>query len=253
MVAALVWSVTWTAPPDNRHASHVSSVPKPRSRSAAPGVLASSHATLVADWFGASDSPWSALATMHSVTVRRSCQPSAGPTGVAGHPVPHHGRGPLVGDADGGDRAGARPAPPGPRRSPRPPPLRRRTRPGPGRACRGGSPVARCRRWRGSSSTMAARSDVVPTSITSTVLTGAPDRSGGSLAHDPSCCRSWAGTNPRWRRRWPSTPPSSPASATTLRLKKMANQCTSLPGPGARARTRLGRRGRWRWRRRCRG
>ena len=37
--------------------------------------------TLVADWFGASARPCSALAVMQSSTVRRSCQPSAGPIG----------------------------------------------------------------------------------------------------------------------------------------------------------------------------
>ena len=37
-------------------------------------------------------------------TVRRSCQPSAGPDGLAGRPVPHDRRRPLVGDADGLDR-----------------------------------------------------------------------------------------------------------------------------------------------------
>ncbi len=44
--------------------------------------------------------------TRHSPTVRRSCQPSAGPDRLAGGPVPHDRRGPLVGDADGVDRTG---------------------------------------------------------------------------------------------------------------------------------------------------
>ena len=46
-----------------------------------PSTWSSSQASLVADWFGARPSPCSALATMHSPTVRRSCQPSAGPIG----------------------------------------------------------------------------------------------------------------------------------------------------------------------------
>ena len=46
-----------------------------------PATWSSSQASLVADWFGASARSCSALAMMHSPTVRRSCQPSAGPIG----------------------------------------------------------------------------------------------------------------------------------------------------------------------------
>ena len=81
VTAALEWSVTCSAPSESNHATQESTVPKHRSRSAAPGVLASSQAIFVADWFGASGSPCSILAMMHSPTVRRSCQPSAGPIG----------------------------------------------------------------------------------------------------------------------------------------------------------------------------
>ena len=75
------WSVTWTAPPDSSTRARCR---RCRSRGRGRGrrrVLSSSHATLVADWFGASARPCSALAVMHSTTVRRSCQPSAGPIG----------------------------------------------------------------------------------------------------------------------------------------------------------------------------
>ena len=101
VTAALVWSVTWTAPADSVHASHVSTVPKHRSRSAPPATLASSQASLVIDWLGASDTPCSALAAMQSNTVRRSCQPMPGPDRLARRPVPHDRAGPLVGDPDG--------------------------------------------------------------------------------------------------------------------------------------------------------
>ena len=70
-------------------------------------------------------------------TVRRSCQPMPGRHGTPGGPVPHDGRGPLVGDADrlapGRRRPGsARPPPARPRPWPR-----RRTRPAPGRRVSG--------------------------------------------------------------------------------------------------------------------
>ena len=66
-----------------QHPRHpVSTVPKQRSSGSRPSsALASSQPILVADWLGARRSPCSALATMHSPTVRRSCQPSAGPIG----------------------------------------------------------------------------------------------------------------------------------------------------------------------------
>ena len=99
VTAALDGSVTCTAPPDSTHATHVSTVPKHRSRSRAPAMLFSSQATFVADWFGASARPCSALAVMQSNTVRRSCQPSPGPIGSPVAAIPHQRRGPLVGDA----------------------------------------------------------------------------------------------------------------------------------------------------------
>ena len=81
VTAAFVWSVTCRAPSDRVHASHVSTVPKHRSRSRAPSTWSSNQASLVADWFGASARSCSTRATMHSPTVRRSCQPSAGAIG----------------------------------------------------------------------------------------------------------------------------------------------------------------------------
>src|SRR3954449_6674423 len=47
VTAALEGSVTCTAPRDSTHATHVSTVPKQRSRSRAPATLLSSQATLV--------------------------------------------------------------------------------------------------------------------------------------------------------------------------------------------------------------
>ena len=44
-------------------------------------------------------------ASRHAPIVRRSCQPSPGPIGLAGRAVPHDGRAALVGDADRVDRA----------------------------------------------------------------------------------------------------------------------------------------------------
>ena len=78
---AFVWSLTWSAPCDKVQATHESIVPMQRSRPSRSGVFARSQAALVADWFGASAHPCSILAMMQSPTVRRSCQPSPGPTG----------------------------------------------------------------------------------------------------------------------------------------------------------------------------
>ena len=64
----------------------------------------SSHCTLVADWFGATRKP-SARSARHAPTVRRSCQPSPGPTGspvARSHTIVDAA---LVGDADRVDRA----------------------------------------------------------------------------------------------------------------------------------------------------
>ncbi len=82
VTAALLWSVTWRSPPDSAQATQVSTVPAHRSRSRAPSTWSSSQASLVADWLGASARSWVAFATMHSTTVRRSCQPRAGPIGA---------------------------------------------------------------------------------------------------------------------------------------------------------------------------
>ena len=51
---AFVWSLTWSAPCDSVQATQESMVPMHRSRPSRSGVFASSHAALVADWFGAS-------------------------------------------------------------------------------------------------------------------------------------------------------------------------------------------------------
>jgi hypothetical protein len=59
---------------------------------------------LVADWFGASASPCSALAVMHVADGAQVLPAEPGPTGspvARSHTI---GRGPLRGDADGGDR-----------------------------------------------------------------------------------------------------------------------------------------------------
>ena len=81
VTAAFERSVTCSAPLLSTHATHVSTVPKQRSRARSASNVLSSHATLVIDWFGAIAKPCSDFATMQSMTVRRSCQPSAGPTG----------------------------------------------------------------------------------------------------------------------------------------------------------------------------
>ena len=83
---AFVASVTWSAPSESTCASQQSMVPK-RSVPAATrsaGACWTSQRSLVADAFGGtrSPSPWS---VRQSMTVRRSCQPIAGPTGS---PVP---------------------------------------------------------------------------------------------------------------------------------------------------------------------
>ena len=118
-------------PPDSVQATQVSTVPKHRSRVRSGSAMSRSMASLVADSLGATAMPWS-RSTRQVPTVRRSCQPEAGPDGLPAGAVPHDGRGPLVGDAHPGHGAGlaaARRRPPRARRRPWP---RRRTRRSPG-------------------------------------------------------------------------------------------------------------------------
>ena len=82
VTAALLGSVTWSRPSDSVHASHVSTVPKHRSRERSGSCAFSRAASLVADWLGASRMPWSPASVRQSNTVRRSCQPMAGATGT---------------------------------------------------------------------------------------------------------------------------------------------------------------------------
>ncbi len=81
VTAALVASVTWTAPRESVHATHVSTVPKhssvARRRS---GSWSRIHCSFVADWFGLERTPWDRR-LRHAPIVRRSCQPIPGPTG----------------------------------------------------------------------------------------------------------------------------------------------------------------------------
>ena len=78
VTAALVWSVTCTSPPVSVHANQRVDGAEAEIPIAGSGTLASSQASLVIDWFGASETPCSALAVMQSNTVRRSCQPIPG-------------------------------------------------------------------------------------------------------------------------------------------------------------------------------
>ena len=82
-------------------------MPKHRSRLRSGSWVLSSAASLVADWLGARRMPCSPASVRQSNTVRRSCQPMAGATGSPVARSHTHGGGPLVGDADGIDRAAA--------------------------------------------------------------------------------------------------------------------------------------------------
>ena len=178
---ALDASVTWSAPAERVQATQVSTVPKassPRSeRERSGSAWSRMAATLVAEALGATrmPRPWS---SRQVPTVRRSCQPSPGATGIAGGPVPHDGGGPLVGDAHGLDRPAlgqAGRAPPRPRRRPWPA-ASNSTRPGNGVSGSTGtwwtwvtSPSGR---------TTAPRTPEVPTSTTRTLMARAPVRRG---------------------------------------------------------------------------
>ena len=95
------------APPplaDSVHASQVSTVPKQRSRLRSGSKVSSSQATLVADWFGAIEMP--CRAELEARAERAEVLPAEGRADrLAGRPVPHDRGRPLVGDADGLDRA----------------------------------------------------------------------------------------------------------------------------------------------------
>ena len=84
VTAALVWSVTCSAPPDSDQASQLSTVPKHRSRSRAPVDVVEQPGDLgrrlVRRQASGRARRWAA---MHSPTVRRSCHPSAGAIGSA--------------------------------------------------------------------------------------------------------------------------------------------------------------------------
>ncbi len=78
-------SVTCRSPPERIQATQVSMVPKassPRSeRERSGSAVSRMAASLVADALGATRMPWP-WSSRHVPTVRRSCQPSPGPTGV---------------------------------------------------------------------------------------------------------------------------------------------------------------------------
>ena len=84
VTAAFPGSVTWTAPPDSVQASQVSIVPKASSPAAdrlrSGSARSRRKASLVAEALGARWRPW-AWKARHIPTVRRSCQPTPGPTG----------------------------------------------------------------------------------------------------------------------------------------------------------------------------
>ena len=156
----------------------------------------SRNASLVADWLGASRRP-SAWSIEAHAAVRRSCQPTPGPTGSPVRAVPHDRRRPLVGDADRVDR------PAGRERGRAPPRARRSaiatgsnsTKPGAGEV---GS-TSRWWTWStvASSRTIAARSPLVPTSTTRRLT------SPGDRAASPSSWRASrrADPSPRPGRR----------------------------------------------------
>ncbi len=148
---ALEASVTWRSPPDRVQATQVSTVPKassPRSDRDRSGSARSRRAaTLVAEALGATRMPW-AWSSRQVPTVRRSCQPSPGPTGtpVARSHTMVEAR--WLAMPDRLDRtalgqAGARP--PRPRRRPWP---RRRTPPARGTGCRAAPGRGGCARRR---------------------------------------------------------------------------------------------------------
>ena len=212
VIAAFDGSVTWTAPSVSDHVSQVSTVPKHRSRSAAPGVLARSQASFVADWFGASARSCSARAARHSPTVRRSCQPSAGPIGspVARSqtmvlarwlviPTAVIGSPSVVASATASRTTRASSA------------ASNSTRPGNGVAgAKGRRAMVRMRR---SPSTTAARTLVVPTSMASSAVMPS---SRGCPGARPGCAAPGRAARPRARQ-----------ASTTVRLNMIANHRTS--------------------------
>ena len=97
---ALVASVTWTSPPLSVHATHVSTVPKHRSRSRSGSAMSSRKPSLVADALGARRMPCGLERQAHADGAQ-VLPADAGADRLAGGPVPHDRRRPLVGDADG--------------------------------------------------------------------------------------------------------------------------------------------------------
>ena len=167
--------------------------------------MLSSQTIFVADWFGARARSCSALAMMHSTTVRRSCQPMPGPTGapVARSHTIVEAR--WVGDADGR------------RRHRRLAERRRGDVAARQQAICGRVELHQTRRWRRRRE--AAVVDVVDGSIgrhrcrPETARTDVDDEDAHRF-----------GTIPRFCRLMPSRPPISPANIVTVSVKTMLNQ-----------------------------
>ena len=177
----------------------VSTVPKHRSRPRSGSAWSSSHSSLVADMFGASRRP-SPRSSRQRPTVRRSCQPSAGPTGspvARSHTtveqrwlaMPTASTGPAASSAARAASSAVSAMGAG----------SNSTRPGAGDLGSSGR-VSSCT-TRASPSTTAARTDDVPTSTTR-MLTASPrrrrDRAG----------RACRGSGSRGGRGRPSPPPA---------------------------------------------
>ena len=226
VTAALVGSVTCSAPSDNVQATQVSTVPKHSSRLRSGSWALSSAASLVADWLGARRMPCSPARVRQSNTVRRSCQPMAG---AMGSPVT---RSQTTVDARWlvMPTASTGPAPASTARATSSTAVAisaasNSTRPGNG--VLGG--IARY--WTSdtvaSGRTMAARSPLVPTSITrmlivATVLRG---RAGSCRAVRRRCRPSTTGAG---SRRSGSTSPSRPGRGGSRR-RRSARRRTRRP------------------------
>ena len=124
---ALERSVTWSVPAESVQATHVSTVPKHRSRVRSGSAASSRTASLVADAAGRQPQPLGLEGQAHH--HRALVLPAdPGADRLARLPVPDDGGRPLGGDPDGVDLVRRRPAPPAPPPEPRRPARRRRTR-----------------------------------------------------------------------------------------------------------------------------
>ena len=215
VTAAFEWSVTCRSPSERIQATHESTVPKHRSRSAVVGRVGEQPGDLRGRLVRCERQPVLDLGHDALTDGAQVLPPERGRDRLTRGAVPHDRAGALVRDPDRGDRIGPcvddRRAGGVEHAGDPSPPRRTRRGPAPVSTAANGSVVDRSDRRR-----------VVDQRRTQP---GCPDVDDED--HGASCML--LGRNPFARTRSPRNPPTRPAPTVTDRLNNSANQRTSLP------------------------